>query len=101
MSNDSAMPELPIALTSRESEIFSLILENWPTSSLEIAEHFKEDLSSRELKKQASTKYAYYLKKLVEKRLVLSKRFGNSLIVWPVRAEKLRTIHKILEFGGD
>jgi predicted transcriptional regulator len=53
-------------------------------------------LSSRELKKRASTKYAYYLQKLVEKQLVLSKRVGNALVVWPVHAEKYRTIHEIL-----
>lgn len=101
MSQTSAMPELSLSLTAKEREIFNLVLENWPTSALEIAEHFGENISTREQKKQASTKYVYYLKKLVEKQLVLSKRFGNALIVWPVRAEKLRTIHKILEFGAD
>ena len=82
---------------SKEKEIFDLIAKTWPTTPLEIAMHFKEDLSSRGLKKRASTKYAYYLKKLVEKRLVLSKRAGNGLIVWPLKVEKYRAIHSILE----
>ncbi|MAG22284.1 MAG: hypothetical protein CL943_03200 [Candidatus Diapherotrites archaeon] len=84
-------------LSQKEQDIFALILESWPTSAVEIAEHFGEDLSSRESKKKASTKYSYYLQKLVEKHLLMSKRVGNALIVWPVRAEKLRTIHNILE----
>jgi len=95
MERNSAMPA---GLSGKEIEVFNAVLENWPTSALEIAELFNEDISSRALKKQASTKYAYYLKKLVSRQLLLSKRSGNSLIVWPVQAEKLRTIHKILEF---
>jgi len=104
MNGNSAMPESKPVLQAgqllgrKEREIFGLVVENWPTSALEIAEHFNEDLSTRPLKKQASTKYAYYLKKLVQKQLLLSKRVGNALIVWPLQAEKLKTIHKILEF---
>ena len=106
MPSTSAMPEKKACAfssldstvsASKEKEIFDLIAKTWPTTPLEIAAHFKEDLSSRELKKRASTKYAYYLKKLVEKRLVLSKRAGNGMIVWPLRVEKYRTIHSILE----
>jgi len=104
MPNTPALPESfglnsqLAMLRGRERKIFELVLETWPTSALEIAEHFHEDLSSRERRKQASTKYAYYLKKLVKKQLVLSKRVGNALVVWPLQAEKLRTIHKILDF---
>jgi len=83
-------------LSEVERKIFSLILEYWPTSALEIAEHFSENLGSREKRKQLSTKYSYYLQKLVEKKLVFSKRFGNALIVWPVEVEKYRAIHHIL-----
>lgn len=103
MAHKSGLPDLhndfasATGLSQMEREIFSLVLENWPTSALELAEHFDEDLSTRELRKKASTKYSYYLKKLVEKQLLLSKRVGNALVVWPVRAEKLRTIHNILE----
>lgn len=109
MPNSSAMPELKqgfdssfaFGLRGKEREVFELVLEAWPTSALEIALHFKEDLSSRERKKQASTKYAYYLKKLVDKQLILGKRVGNALVVWPLQAEKLRTIHKILEYRSE
>ena len=79
-----------------EQRIFAHVLENWPTSALEIAGHFKEDLGSREKRRQFSTKYSYYLQKLVEKRLVFSKRVGNALVVWPLKVEKYRAIHSIL-----
>ena len=103
MAKNSGLPDFQrdlasaAGLSTREREIFSRVLENWPTSALEVSEHFGEDVSTRELRKKVSTKYSYYLQKLVEKRLVLSKRVGNALVVWPVRAEKLRTIHNILE----
>ena len=92
----SGLPDLT-GLSDFERELFEFILEHWPTSSLEIAENFREDLSSREKKRRISTKYAYYLKKLVEKQLVISKKAGNSIIVWPLLAEKYRAIHEILK----
>jgi len=85
------------AVLSRVEEmVLAIVLEYWPCSALEVAVHFNESLDSREKKKQLSTKYSYYLKKLVGKRLLFSKRFGNSLVVWPVRVEKYRTLHSIL-----
>ena len=97
MEENSAKPELLSDLSQREREIYLFVLESWPSSAIEIAEHFKEAIESREEKKKASTKYSYYLKKLVNKHVLFSKRIGNALIVWPARAEKLRTIHAILE----
>ena len=94
----SAMPESGLVLGELERRVFDVALENWPTTALEVAGHFGDDISTRELKKQASTKYAYYLKKLVRRQLLLSKRVGNALVVWPLQAEKLRAIHKILDF---
>lgn len=95
------MPDFVVSkgLSMREQEILEIVMQNWPISSLEIAEHFREDVSTREKKRQASTKYSYYLKKLVDKQLVLSKRVGNALVVWPLKVEKYRTIHNILQ--GD
>jgi len=94
MYNDTVvgMPEV----IDREKVILEIIKEYWPISALEIAEHMKENIKSREEKRKASTKYTYYLKKLVEKHSLLSKRVGNSLIVWPIDVEKYRTIHQIL-----
>ncbi|MEK6973131.1 MAG: hypothetical protein AABW72_03770 [archaeon] len=85
------------AIIDRETVILEIIKEYWPISALEIAEHMKENTKSREEKRKASTKYSYYLKKLIEKHLLLSKRVGNSLIVWPIDVEKYRTIHQILK----
>lgn len=92
MAKKPGYPELP----SLESRILEIVRENWPSSALEIAEHLGEDVSSNEKRKQQSTKYAYYLKKLVARRLLLSKRAGNSLLVWPIEAEAYRAIHRII-----
>ncbi len=96
--NHADLPDLS-GLNDFEREIFEFVLEKWPTTALEIAENFKEDLSDRDKKKRISTKYAYYLKKLVEKRLILCKKAGNTLIVWPLIVEKYRVIHEI--FKGE
>ena len=92
MNQNSGYPDL----SEKEQNILEIVKDNWPISALEVAEHFNEDLSSREHKKKHSTNYTYYLKKLVDKRLVLSKRVGNALIVWPLEVESYRAIHKII-----
>ena len=91
----SGLPDLS-GLSGLELKIYESVLERWPSTPLEIAENFGEDSSSRNKKKRLSTKYAYYLKKLVERRLLLSKKAGNSIIVWPFVVEKYRAIHEIL-----
>jgi len=93
------MPALPevLDLNDLEKQIYAFVLDNWPTTPLEVALQMNEDVSNREKQKRASTKYAYYLKKLVGKKLLLSKRAGNSIIVWPLMVEKYRTIHNILK----
>jgi len=92
----SDMPDLT-ELTDLEREIFEFVLENWPTTPLEIAQNFNEHVDTREEKKRVSTKYAYYLKKLVERKLIISKKAGNAIIVWPIIVEKYRVIHEILK----
>jgi hypothetical protein len=93
---DPALPDL-LSLPDLERKIYTHVLNNWPTTPLELAENFKEKISTREEKKRASTKYSYYLKKLLEKRLIVSKKAGNGIIVWPLVVEKYRTIHDILK----
>ena len=95
MSNNSGIA----GLSDKEEKVLELVREHWPVSALEIAEHFNEDISSREHKKRHSTNYSYYLKKLISKRVVLSKRIGNALIVWPLEVEAYRAIHSII--NGD
>ncbi|MFH1224643.1 MAG: hypothetical protein V1676_02460 [Candidatus Diapherotrites archaeon] len=99
MDGNSAYAESPAsqALSAKEREIYGIVLESWPTSALGVAEHFRVPMHTREAKKQASTKYAYYLHKLVARRLLVSKRIGNALVVWPLHTEKYRTIHSILK----
>jgi hypothetical protein len=92
---NSGVPEKPL-LSSLESEILLFVSDSWPSSALEVAEHFHADLSSPEAVKRASAKFSYYLQKLVSKQLLLSKRIGNALVVWPLQVEKYRAIHQIL-----
>jgi len=93
---NAALPDL-ITLPDIERRSYEFILTNWPTTPLELAENFNERVLTREEKKRASTKYSYYLKKLIEKRLIVSKKAGNSVIVWPLVVEKYRAIHDILK----
>jgi len=92
----SALPDL-IELPDIERRIYAFVLTNWPTTPLELAENFNESVRTREDKKRASTKYSYYLKKLLEKHLIVSKKAGNSVIVWPLVVEKYRAIHDMLK----
>lgn len=106
-SDNFGMPKMDVSSLISDSNIFSLnetekkvlelIHEKWPTSALEIAEHLGENISGRKNQRKASSKYAYYLKKLIDKQLILSKRIGNALIVWPTEAEKLKVIKSILK----
>ena len=98
MGRELVMPEQnsTILLSEQEQKIFELILEYWPICALDVAEHFRVDLSSRAAKRKASTKYSYYLQKLIDKRIVLGKKVGNGVVVWPLVVEKYRTIHNIL-----
>ncbi len=63
----------------------------------ERGEFLNENLATRSHRKKASSKYSYYLRKLVKKELVLSKKVGNAHIFWPLEVEKWRTIMDILE----
>lgn len=93
-SNNSGSPDKP--LSDLESGILAFVSDSWPASALQVAEHFRADLSSPEAVKRASARFSYYLQKLVAKQLLLSKRIGNALVVWPLQVEKYRAIHQIL-----
>ena len=92
----SVLPEI-LKLSEIEKKVYLTILEKWPTTAIEIATNLNEDVKTRESQKRASTKYTYYLKKLNERKLIISKKSGNTLIVWPLLVEKYRTIHNILK----
>ena len=93
---NSGLPDIS-ALDELEKSIYDFVLEKWPATAIEIAEHLNEGISTREEKRRMSSKYNYYLKKLVGKGLLLSKKAGNTLIVWPVLVEKYRVVHEILK----
>lgn len=92
----SGLPDKIVVLSVLEARIVAFVLESWPVSALDVAAHLQVDVSSFEAKKRASAKFSYYLQKLVDKRLLLSKRMGNSLVVWPLEVEKYRAVHAIL-----
>jgi len=94
--NKSVLPEI-LKLSEIEKKVYLTILEKWPTTAVEIASNLNEDVQTRESQKRASTKYTYYLKKLIERKLIISKKSGNTIIVWPLLVEKYRTIHDILK----
>lgn len=91
----SGYPESVLSVL--ESKILAFVLESWPTTPVHVAEHFHADLSSFEARKRASARFSYYLQKLVEKRLLLSKRVGLALVVWPLQVEKYRAMHAFLK----
>lgn len=90
------LPEI-LKLSEIEKRVYLTILEKWPTTAVEVAANLNENVSNRDSQKRASTKYTYYLKKLIERKLIISKKSGNTLIVWPLLVEKYRTIHDILK----
>ncbi len=94
--NNSVLTEIS-SLNEFEREIYDFVLEFWPATALEIATHFNEKVTTVEEKKRMNSKYNYYLKKIVEKRLLFSKKAGNTLIVWPIVVEKYRVVHEILK----
>lgn len=79
-----------------ESKLFFVIKEHWPVTSIELAELLNEDLNDRKAKKRAYSKYSYYLKKMIQNKILLSKKSGNTLIVWPFEVEKYRVIDSII-----
>ena len=79
-----------------EKQVYELLKQRWPSHALEVAAYLNEDVSTRDQRRKASSKYMYYLRKLVKKELVLSKKVGHASIFWPLRIEKWRTIIDIL-----
>ena len=79
-----------------EKQVYELLKQRWPSHSLEVAAYLNEDVSTRDHRRKASSKYMYYLRKLVKKELVLSKKVGHASIFWPLCIEKWRTIIDIL-----
>ena len=101
----SGMPDLsdvsststPLSsLSDWENKVLHIVKNRWPTSSLEIAEFLGHTCNTREQKRLLSSRVVYHVKKLVEKKHVISKRFGNALIVWPYEVETLRIMHEMM-----
>ena len=89
------------SMTHAEAQILHVVHTRWPTSSLEIAEFLGQSISSRDEKRLVSSRLAYHIKKLVSKRKLMSKRFGNALIVWPYEVETLRVMHEVMRSSAN
>lgn len=87
-------PRVDRSLSAFEFRLVSIAHSRWPTSALEIAEFLGHPAHTREEKRLLSSRIAYHVKKLVEKKKLMSKRVGNALIVWPYEVEYLRVIHE-------
>jgi hypothetical protein len=95
MPNNLGEGVLSSSLSSFELEIIQVVHHRWPTSALEIAEFLGHTLTTREHKRTLSSRLTYHLKKLVHKRVLMSKRIGNALMVWPYEVEKFRLMHEL------
>ena len=95
MPNNSLSIALSPHLTPFELEIIQIVHHRWPTSALEIAEFLGHTLETREHKRTLSSRLTYHLKKLVQKNVLMSKRMGNALMVWPYEVEKFRLMHEL------
>ncbi|QQR92515.1 MAG: hypothetical protein IPJ89_05205 [Candidatus Iainarchaeum archaeon] len=82
-------------LSPFELEIAQIVHQRWPTSALEIAEFLGHTIATREHKRTLSSRLSYHLKKLVHKQVLMSKRIGNALMVWPYEVEKFRLMHEL------
>lgn len=90
------VPVAPVlGLSPFELEITQIVHQRWPTSALEIAEFLGHSLTTREHKRTLSSRLSYHLKKLVHKQVLMSKRIGNALMVWPYEVEKFRLMHEL------
>ncbi len=95
MPNIEGVSSQHVPLSSFELEILQVVHHRWPTSSLEIAEFLGHTLTTREHKRTLSSRLVYHLKKLVHKQVLMSKRIGNALMVWPYEVEKFRVMHEL------
>ncbi|MEK6970906.1 MAG: hypothetical protein AABW68_04445 [archaeon] len=99
----SGMPKETVSVavesphTEWESKLLHVVHSHWPTSSLEIAEFLGHSVHTREEKRLLSSRIVYHIKKLVRQQRLMSKRFGNALVVWPYEVETLRVMHEMMK----
>jgi len=99
----SGMPKETVSIavesphTEWEAKVLHVVHSRWPTSSLEIAEFLGHSISTREEKRLLSSRIVYHIKKLVERKKLMSKRFGNALVVWPYEVETLRVMQEMMK----
>jgi hypothetical protein len=80
------------------NEIMAVIEENWPISVTEIARKmgiFKKGMDERK-RKASIGKIGYHVKKLKEDERLMTKKIGQTLIIWPTDIEKLRVLHEMM-----
>jgi hypothetical protein len=97
MPEDSVLVSVESPHTEWESRVLKVVHSRWPTSSLEIAEFLGHSVTTRDEKRLLSSRIVYHIKKLVERKRLMSKRFGHALVVWPYEVETLRVMHEMMK----
>jgi DNA-binding Lrp family transcriptional regulator len=79
-------------------EILKIIEENWPISVTEIAKKlgiFKKGMDEKK-RKASIGKISYHIKKLKDEEKIMTKKIGQTVIIWPTEIEKLRVLHEMM-----
>jgi hypothetical protein len=80
------------------NEIMAVIEEDWPISVTEIAKKlgiFKKGMDEKK-RKASIGKIGYHVKKLKEDERLMTKKIGQTVIIWPADIEKLRVLHEMM-----
>jgi hypothetical protein len=79
-------------------ETLKVIEENWPISVTEITKKlgiFKKGMDERK-RKASIGKISYHIKKLKDEEKIMTKKIGQTVIIWPTEIEKLRVLHEMM-----
>lgn len=82
-------------LSKKTSEVYSIIVSEWPVNPCFVAKKLGEHVSTK-TRKSMSSKYLYHFEKLHDQGYIMMKTIGNTKIAWPTQAEKYRFIDELL-----
>jgi predicted transcriptional regulator len=80
-------------------KILVIIEKEWPVSATEIAEHlgiFKRGMNEKK-RKAAIGKIIYHIRKLEESDKIMTKKIGQTVIIWPYDVDKIRVLHELIK----
>jgi predicted transcriptional regulator len=80
-------------------KVMVVIEKNWPVSVTEIAENlgiFKKGMNEKK-RKAAIGKIIYHIRKLEESDKIMTKKIGQTVIIWPYDVDKIRVLHELIK----